>query len=170
MEHFFKVWLSWLIRVQVHWQQSVDVKVFYSSDHRTEWRCRFYTTLRQACYLDIQKAQFVFKDLMIHWILKFTLLIGTGYVLHRWTSQEIHHQKLYSVYFHFLYRLFLKETDKWENQWYYWETVKGMLNELRWLRTWANYKKNTPQNHLKREVYPMSFILSTVGFCHVGKR
>ena len=51
---------------------------------------RFDTTLRQTYSLGIQRVQFAFKDSMIHFILQFTLLIATGYVLHRCTSQEIH--------------------------------------------------------------------------------
>ena len=107
----------------------------YNSVTTQQSECRFYTTLRQACSLDIQRAQFAFKDAMIHLILQLTLLIASGYVLHRCTSQEIHRYKLYSVYFHFLYRLFLKERDEQQNQWYYWETVKSVLEDLRWLRT-----------------------------------
>ena len=51
---------------------------------------RFFTTLRQTYSPDIQRVQFAFKDSMIHFILQFTLLIATGNVLHRCTSQEIH--------------------------------------------------------------------------------
>jgi len=49
-----------------------------------------FTTLRQTYLPDIQQVQFAFKDSMIHFILQFTLLIATGNVLHRCTSQEIH--------------------------------------------------------------------------------
>ena len=36
---------------------------------------------------------FVFKNLMIHWILQFTRLIAFRYALHRCESQEIHYQE-----------------------------------------------------------------------------
>ena len=53
-----------------------------------------FTTLRQTYSMEIQRVQFAFKDSMIHIILQFTLLIATGYVLHRYTSREIHRQQL----------------------------------------------------------------------------
>ena len=47
-------------------------------------------TLKQACLLDYQEAQYAFKNSMIHGILQFTLLIAFGCVLHRCQNQEIH--------------------------------------------------------------------------------
>ena len=50
--------------------------------------------LKQACSPEYQRAQYAFKDSMIHWILQFTLRIAFHCVLHRCESQEIHCQKL----------------------------------------------------------------------------
>ena len=72
--------------VQIHGSTHINAWMIFP--HKLCVDC--LTTLRQACSLDIQRAQFAFKDSMIHWILQFTLLIATGYVLHRCTSQEIH--------------------------------------------------------------------------------
>jgi hypothetical protein len=47
-------------------------------------------TLGQACPLEYRRAQYAFKDSMIHGILQFTLLIAFCCVLHRCRNQEIH--------------------------------------------------------------------------------
>ena len=47
-------------------------------------------TLKQTCHRESPMAPLAFKDLMIHWILQFTLRIAVCCVLHRCTSQEIH--------------------------------------------------------------------------------
>ena len=49
----------------------------------------FLLTLKQACSPDCQRAQYAFKNSMIHVILQFTLLIAIRCVLHRCESQEI---------------------------------------------------------------------------------
>ena len=46
--------------------------------------------------MEFQRVQFAFKDSMIHFILQFTLLFATGYVLHRYTNQEIRRQQFFS--------------------------------------------------------------------------
>ena len=51
--------------------------------------------LKQACSPEYQRAQYAFKDSMIHWILQFTLRIAFRCVLHRCESQEIRCWKLY---------------------------------------------------------------------------
>ena len=51
--------------------------------------------LKQTCSPEYQKAQCAFKDLMIHGILQFTLLIAFRCVLHRCKSLEIRCQKLF---------------------------------------------------------------------------
>ena len=45
------------------------------------------------------RVQCAFKDSMIHGILQFTLRIAFRCVLHRYESQEIRCQKLFSYYF-----------------------------------------------------------------------
>ena len=50
----------------------------------------YLITLKQACSPEYQRAQYAFKDSMIHRILQFTLLIAIRCVLHRCESQEIH--------------------------------------------------------------------------------
>ena len=45
-----------------------------------------------------RRAQYAFKDSMIHWILQFTLHIAIRCVLHRCESQEIHCWKLFLIY------------------------------------------------------------------------
>ena len=50
--------------------------------------------LKQACSSEYQRAQYAFKDSMIHWILQFTLRIAFRCVLHRCESQEIRCWKL----------------------------------------------------------------------------
>ena len=47
-------------------------------------------TLGQACPPEYRRAQYAFKDSMIHGILQFTLLIAFCCVLHRCRNQEIH--------------------------------------------------------------------------------
>ena len=47
-------------------------------------------TLGQACPLEFRRAQYAFKDSMIHGILQFALLIAFRCVLHRCRNQEIH--------------------------------------------------------------------------------
>ena len=49
----------------------------------------FVVTLRQACPRQKPRAQFAFKDSMIHGILQFTLRIAFRCVLHRCKSQDI---------------------------------------------------------------------------------
>jgi hypothetical protein len=51
--------------------------------------------LKQACSPEYQRAQYAFKDSMIHGILQFTLRIAFRCVLHRCESQEIRCQKLF---------------------------------------------------------------------------
>ena len=46
-------------------------------------------TLRQTCSRPKPRAQFAFKDSMIHGILQFTLRIAFRCVLHRYGSQDI---------------------------------------------------------------------------------
>jgi hypothetical protein len=46
-------------------------------------------TLRQTCSRPKPRAQYAFKDLMIHGILQFTLRIAFRCVLHRYESQDI---------------------------------------------------------------------------------
>ena len=46
-------------------------------------------TLMQKCFQEYPEAQLAFKDLMIHWILQFTLRIAFRCVLHRCVSQDI---------------------------------------------------------------------------------
>ena len=60
---------------------------------REELRCLLI--LKQACSPEYQRAQYAFKDSMIHWILQFTLRIAFRCVLHRCESQEIRCWKLY---------------------------------------------------------------------------
>ena len=45
------------------------------------------------------RPQFAFKDLMIHWILQFTLRIAFRCVLHRSENQEVHRWKIW-IYIH----------------------------------------------------------------------
>lgn len=47
------------------------------------------STLRQACPEDEPRAQYAFKDSMIHGILQFTLDVAFRCVLHRCGSQDI---------------------------------------------------------------------------------
>jgi len=53
--------------------------------------------LKQTCLSEYQQAQCAFKDLMIHGILQFTLLIAFRCVLHRCESLEIRCQKLFKL-------------------------------------------------------------------------
>ncbi len=46
--------------------------------------------LKEACSQEDPRAQFAFKDLMIHWILQFALHIAFRCVLHRGENQDIH--------------------------------------------------------------------------------
>ena len=50
---------------------------------------KFQLTLRQACSRPKPRAQYAFKDSMIHGILQFTLRIAFRCVLHRCESQDI---------------------------------------------------------------------------------
>ena len=50
---------------------------------------KFQLTLRQACSRPRPRAQYAFKDSMIHGILQFTLRIAFRCVLHRCESQDI---------------------------------------------------------------------------------
>ncbi len=50
---------------------------------------RVSPTLRQTCSQPKPRAQYAFKDLMIHGILQFTLRITFRCVLHRYESQDI---------------------------------------------------------------------------------
>ena len=68
-------------------------------------------TLRQACLPDYQKAQCAFKDLMIHGILQFTLLIAFCCVLHRCQNQEIRCWKFYLLIK--VIKIRLKTTNYW---------------------------------------------------------
>ena len=52
-------------------------------------RARGEPTLRQACPRPRSRAQYAFKDSMIHGILQFTLRIAFRCVLHRCGSQDI---------------------------------------------------------------------------------
>ena len=49
----------------------------------------FNPTLRQTCSWPKPRAQFAFKDSMIHVFLQFTLRIAFRCVLHRYESQDI---------------------------------------------------------------------------------
>lgn len=46
--------------------------------------------LKEACSQGYPRAQFAFKDLMIHWILQFALRIAFRCVLHRCENLDIH--------------------------------------------------------------------------------
>jgi hypothetical protein len=54
--------------------------------------------LKQRYFPGYRKVQCAFKDLMIHVLLQFTLLIAIRCVLHRCENQEIHCQKLFLIY------------------------------------------------------------------------
>ena len=63
--------------------------------------------------MEIQRVQFAFEDSMIHIFLQFTLLFATGYVLHRYTSREIHRQQLSLV--SYLFSILSKKKGKVQN-------------------------------------------------------
>ena len=69
-------------------------------------------------------------------------------------------------------RSFLKEMDKQENQWYLLlEKSKKCVKRFEMAaHVGPIIKGRHPKIILKREGYATTLILSTVGFCHVGKR
>ena len=73
------------------WDHSSPAPSFQK--RKRELRCLLI--LKQACSPEYQRAQYAFKDSMIHWILQFTLRIAFRCVLHRCESQEIRCWKLY---------------------------------------------------------------------------
>ena len=62
---------------------------FRALPNTKELTLRGVMTLEQVCPSEYQRAQYAFKDSMIHWILQFTLLIAFRCVLHRCQNQEI---------------------------------------------------------------------------------
>ena len=83
--------------------------------------------LKQACSSEYQRAQYAFKDSMIHWILQFTLRIAFRCVLHRCESQEI---RCWKLYFELSIFIICYQTNVVKDiGWYLWRERKDFPNK-----------------------------------------
>ena len=89
-------WINYTQQSFILFEQTIDVYLRKAKSTHDDHGDR-YPTLRQTCSWPRPRAQYAFKNLMIHGVLQFTLCIAFCCVLHRCKSQDIRCWRLFML-------------------------------------------------------------------------